>query len=197
MLILTDEELQLKLCSNSRSNPNSNIASRMGGRLLKNLQEAVVYFEQYKEDGVLDVGCGDGLGMEYLKERGFTVKGIEFCQARVAVAIQHGLDVAKGALEEIPDFFKPMEANIFCSHVLEHTKSLEWSMKILQEWAKDLIYILVPIEFKDKSSNAAHFSAIKNLEKLKVLVDKKRWQVIWEEYRSSLEPEGLLILKRI
>lgn len=54
-----------------------------------------------KNSRVLDLGCGDGALMEYLRlERGCTVRGLEIDGDRVAGAIARGLSVIQGDLDQ-------------------------------------------------------------------------------------------------
>ena len=54
-----------------------------------------------KNSRVLDLGCGDGALMEYLRlERGCTVRGLEIDADRVAGAIARGLSVIQGDLDQ-------------------------------------------------------------------------------------------------
>ncbi|NVM53229.1 MAG: class I SAM-dependent methyltransferase [Candidatus Helarchaeota archaeon] len=43
----------------------------------------------------LDVGCGTGLSMQVLKEKGFEGKGIDIAEPMLSIARQKGLDVRK------------------------------------------------------------------------------------------------------
>ncbi len=56
--------------------------------------------------------------------------------------------------------------------------------------------MIVPVEFKVRSGNGAHFSPIKNLEQLKQHFDPKVWLKVKEEYRANLESEGVLAFIR-
>jgi len=55
------------------------------------------------ETAVLDVGCGPGYFLEYLKEAGICGRGLEVSEACVAVCRERGLDVESGALGDEPD----------------------------------------------------------------------------------------------
>ena len=188
------EDIQRKFCSNSRQAPNLIVPDRMGKRLERNIAEVAKYFD--KSVPILDIGCGDGLSLQIWAAHGFNAKGLEIVKERVATAAMHGLDVTQGSAEDLIGG-KVSGLNVFASHCLEHTRDQPKVMKVLQDIAEQTICILVPIEFKMKSGNIAHFSPVKNLEQVKAMVDKTRWRVQYEEYRSHLEPEGLLILRRI
>ena len=54
-----------------------------------------------KESHVLDIGCGDGILMEYLKdEKKVNIRGIEISKSKVQNCIAKGLTVIEGNAEE-------------------------------------------------------------------------------------------------
>ncbi|MHA1648866.1 MAG: class I SAM-dependent methyltransferase [Candidatus Helarchaeota archaeon] len=58
---------------------------------------------------VLDLGCGTGISMEVLIEKGYDVKGIDIAEPMLAIAAKKGLDVYKADFTlEIP-----FESNFF------------------------------------------------------------------------------------
>ena len=189
------EEIQGKYCSNSRSGKSRN-PSRMGTRLVQNVHEALPYFKEYINVPVLDVGCGDGLGLEIFKQEGFPVWGVEVVEDRVTTAHSYDLTtVKKGTAEDLSEF-EEKSVNVFCSHTLEHCKDQAKAVKEIQRVAKNLIWILVPIEFKLKSANIAHFSPIASLEQIRNYFGVDVWHVVRYMYRSNLEAEGLIVFER-
>lgn len=89
----------------------------------KDTQAAGVFYLPFKKDGVLlDIGCGNGSSMLSLKERGWTVKGIDFDEKAVSFAQAKGLSASTGDL-----FSQQFKDNSFdailLNHVIEHLPS--------------------------------------------------------------------------
>ena len=53
-----------------------------------------------KNSTVLDLGCGDGILMQMLKNRGIKVQGIEIDQNNVVKCLEKGLSVIQGDIDE-------------------------------------------------------------------------------------------------
>lgn len=192
--IKVSEDIQKRLCSNSRK-AASKIPDRMGRRLIKNIDESIKYFKEYG-DSVLDIGCGDGLGLEHFIDLGINhAAGIELVQERVDVARSFGLFVRKGIAEDLSEFGEK-SYNIFCSHTLEHAMDQLKAINEIKRVADRLVWILVPIEFSGRSGNAAHFSPVKSLSQIGVHFPAEEWTKIIECYRTNLEPEGLIAFVR-
>lgn len=77
----------------------------------------------YVGDGrILDVGCGNGFFLKWMKEHGWETYGVEISQAACQVAQKHGLEVFQGELAEAkypPNHFDVVVMN----QVLEHVYS--------------------------------------------------------------------------
>ena len=188
----SEEENQRKLCSNSRKN-HSAIPDRMGRRVIRNINEAYRFFEGYGSS-VLDVGCGDGLGIAHFKELGMAqAYGIEFVQERVDTARSFGLDVIKGMAEDLSAYGN-RTVNIFCSHTLEHTLDFKKAIEEIKRVAYMLVWIIVPIEANTK--NGAHHSPIRSLSQIREHFPETDWIKIKEVYKSDLEPEGIIAFVR-
>jgi 2-polyprenyl-3-methyl-5-hydroxy-6-metoxy-1,4-benzoquinol methylase len=90
-----------------------------------------------KEGRILDIGCGDGSLLKFMKELGWETHGIDFNEGSANYAREVlGLDVFAGRLEEVScpeDFFDI----IILFHVLEHLpdplKTLERVRPLLKE----------------------------------------------------------------
>lgn len=188
------EVVQEKLCSNSRVS-ESESPTRMGGRLKKNIDEAMPFFLNHgKNLPVVDIGCGDGFGMGCLKSGGIsTLYGVELVRSRVETAKRYGMTVYQGRAEDSVSILSGAgvvgPVNVFCSHTLEHCQDWKKAVTGLQSIA-NIFWIIVPIEQSGISPNAAHCSPIKNLEQIEDLFDKTLWELLKKEYRQNLEPEG-------
>mmetsp|Transcript_23297 Transcript_23297/g.55448 ORF Transcript_23297/g.55448 Transcript_23297/m.55448 type:complete len:370 (-) Transcript_23297:40-1149(-) len=79
---------------------------------------------------VLDIACGDGVGLRVLRDMGFTaVVGVEFNPAKVALARQVGFEVLEADLHAVPLPAASFDA-VYSSHTLEHAF---WPDKAVRE----------------------------------------------------------------
>ncbi|MBU4175870.1 MAG: class I SAM-dependent methyltransferase [Actinobacteria bacterium] len=104
---------------------------------------------------VLDVGCGTGELVSYMKENGFDAVGIEPSSDAVAVAVQKGLDVYNTTLGRFPEHYRSdnletFDAVIFLN-VLEHVTNpaelIELTKGILSRGGK--LCVRVPNDFSE------------------------------------------------
>jgi 2-polyprenyl-3-methyl-5-hydroxy-6-metoxy-1,4-benzoquinol methylase len=104
-------------------------------------------FPRYKKDGVaLDIGCGNGAYLSYLKHHGWKVMGVEISKQAAAVAKQSlDVDVFAGELEDF-DFPPNSFDYIHMSHVLEHVTSPVETLERVRELLKPngILYVEVP-----------------------------------------------------
>jgi len=70
---------------------------------------------------VLDLGCGPGVFLDLLRERGRSARGIELDPDAAAACRRRGLDVVQAdLLEFLRGEPEASYAAVYCSHVLEH-----------------------------------------------------------------------------
>ena len=104
-------------------------------------------FPRYKRDGmVLDVGCGNGSYLSFLKHHGWRVMGVELSKEAAATAKQKlDIDVIVGDLQDL-SFPANSFDHIHMSHVLEHVTSPVDTLKKVRQLLKPngTAYIEVP-----------------------------------------------------
>lgn len=90
--------------------------------MLKGLSD-VDFFKlssQYKDSGVLDIGCATGILLESLRKDGYKVCGLEVCRESAEYGVKHrGLDIRINTLED-EAFPSGGFRFIHSSHVIEH-----------------------------------------------------------------------------
>ncbi|MBT8283905.1 MAG: class I SAM-dependent methyltransferase [Flavobacteriaceae bacterium] len=108
------------------------------------------YLQQ--ETRILDVGAGTGSFVLYLKEKGFTIDGVEPSSKARKVAKAKGIDLKEG----ISDLGERSYDAITLWHVLEHFKDLDQSIDEITSRIKKggFLYIAVP---NFRSYDAKHY----------------------------------------
>ena len=75
------------------------------------------YIPRKRGGALLDVGCGDGTSLDWLRRMGWDAKGCEIDAAAVKAARRRGFDVVQGTAADFAD--ETFDA-VTSSHVLEH-----------------------------------------------------------------------------
>ena len=110
---------------------------------------------------VLDVGCGTGEFLSYLKENGFDTTGIEPSSDAVAAAESRGLAVHNATLEEFVEHHRSSGIGTFDAitllNVLEHVPEPAQVVEIIKPLLnpEGIICVRVPNDFSEMQS-AAH-----------------------------------------
>jgi SAM-dependent methyltransferase len=88
-------------------------------------QERFIHMNFLKLDHeikILDLGCGDGVGLSYFKLLGFlNVTGVEFCAEKAEKARRHGYPVLEIDMHELGTIADESLDIVYSSHSLEHT----------------------------------------------------------------------------
>jgi len=87
-----------------------------------------MYLSPAEGQRVLDIGCGDGRALEVLRNRGWSVMGIEPDLAAVERAMAKGLAVECRAVEELGVHSGDLDA-VTMSHVIEHFEAPESALR--------------------------------------------------------------------
>lgn len=143
-------------------------------------RDSIDKYKEFFTGKILEIGCNDGYGMEYMKKLGYDVEGIDISPTKVKRAQEKGLKVIKGRMENLPFEYKSF-GTIFCSHTLEHARDIKKAVSEMQRVAHRVI-IIVPIE-PEGSNNPAHSSPIK--EGNDVRKRFKTWKMLKSEYLSG------------
>jgi SAM-dependent methyltransferase len=71
---------------------------------------------------ILDLGCGDGVGLMYFRLLGFhNVTGVEFCAEKAEKARRHGYPVSEIDMHNLSTIYNESMDVVYSSHSLEHT----------------------------------------------------------------------------
>ena len=98
---------------------------------------APIFYEIKLGSKVLDLGCNDGVFMEFLKERRqCEVKGVDISEVALKIAKDKGLDVQIADAEKLPFADKSFDA-VVCmevlSHLLDPIKALKEIRRVLKK----------------------------------------------------------------
>ena len=98
------------------------------------------FCKEYIEDSVLDIGCGGGHLLRYLKTQGVNVKGVDTSKVCVDKLVKDGIPCTQGSI------FSALEKSRFVTfvHVLEHILDMNTCVKRLCEITDKYLYIEVP-----------------------------------------------------
>lgn len=153
-----------------------------------------------KPSFILDLGCGDGWGTEYLRKQ-LPAKDIRIVGGDIDI---DKLEAAKErkVIVEYQDMHNVTGKwdTIFCSHALEHSydakKALNSILNALSVNGK--LYLIVPIEEKDpRSYNPSHTQWFSSLELIKnKVLNNKEVEIVSEETKTRDTLEYWLIVRR-
>ena len=148
-----------------------------------------------KTKSILDVGCGSGLGMKYLRELGYaSVSGIELHPEKARIADAFRGDVAYFGFPTLYDV-------IYSSHSFEHMFDPNIVLERLTEIASEFIFILPYVDkgdikphcgstilgtrIDDGGETVNKWFTDRGLELIEMKFDSFREQEIWLRYRLT------------
>jgi ubiquinone/menaquinone biosynthesis C-methylase UbiE len=156
------------------------------------------------DKSVIDVGCGDGVALDWFKAKGFTdVEGIDGNPRKLEIAKKSGFKTYEGNIHEISTIVNRKYDIIYCSHVLEHMIEpgvvLDEFKKILNE--NGTMFIIVP--YPDRGPDDAHCGKYylhtenKSSDEIEIVnvFNRHGFEVISKEVANIREVEIYLILK--
>lgn len=156
---------------------------------------------------VLEIGCGAGGILQYFKERGFDVKGIDLGASYIKYGIEKGLDLETGFLKDLKIDRQP--DLVIYSHVVEHLLDPNEEMSLVASLISpsSCLYIEVPglrnlerpykYDFLRYLQNAHtyHFTAISlsNLLKKNGFTEVISTEFVRSIFRKKLNKESISI----
>jgi len=153
----------------------------------------------YAMVSILDVGCGEGRGLEALKEMGFqNTAGVDITMEKIQAGMKRGLEIIDDDFNEMAKFSDDSIDYIFCSHTLEHALDLKQALSSLLRVVKKKIYIIVPIDETEESvkANPAHTAPITESVEIADVLDTLQCEYVWEEKMRMNKEAWFVITKR-
>ncbi len=152
---------------------------------------------------VLDVGCGIGQAMAYLKGKGYEhVRGIDLNEEKIFVAHCFGMDARAGDVSRWK--FRQKFDVVYCSHAFEHmleTSRALWNLKEHATEGADFIFILpypdngdatvhvasldLGLHEEDDGESVANYFISRGLTMIEKKVDSLREPEIWLHFRYT------------
>ncbi len=153
----------------------------------------------------LDVGCGTGELMLFLKKKGAKIRGVDISSKALSVAKKRGLNVKKVDLDEGLEFSSNSFDLVICNQVLMHVFNPSFIISEMKRVSKKYVLINVPnhlywrIRLKMLfgslpdilSSPAAHIRLF-NYFQIRSMIDKNDLRIVSESFTGkSLFPSML------
>ncbi|MBN1648598.1 MAG: class I SAM-dependent methyltransferase [Spirochaetales bacterium] len=96
-----------------------------------------------EKEGFLDIGCATGSLIAFLRDKGYTVRGLEICRESADYGVsKRGLDISTDTLEE-SRFASGSFMFVHCSHVIEHLTDPAGFVREISRILKTGGYLLV------------------------------------------------------
>ncbi len=139
---------------------------------------------------VLDLGCGPGFSMEYFKNKGYNVVGIDILKEMVEKARKAGLNAILGDMRNLKEYFPASSFDYIVS-----ISAIQWitkNKKHVHALAEGMYYVLkfggkFGIQFYPKSSE--------ELETVERILKKENFEVeIWIEKPESIRKRRFYII---
>lgn len=109
---------------------------------------------------LLDAGCGDGAGLTYLRELGFTnVLGLDLSEEKLARAKAAGHDVRQADLHDLSSIADASFDIVYSSHCLEHCHDPAKVVGEFRRVAKPGATFVIVLPFPDNGPEDAHCGA--------------------------------------
>jgi SAM-dependent methyltransferase len=111
-----------------------------------------------KNVSILDVCCGDGIGLLEMKQMGFTnVTGVELCDEKIKRAVDTtGFTVLKKDICAGPFDFDQQYDVIYSSHTIEHTLHPEYTLSQLKRFLKEDGTMFLILPYPDVAASSPH-----------------------------------------
>lgn len=106
---------------------------------------------------ILDIACGDGVGLAFFRELGFNnVVGVDCSESKVELARQHGYKVFKSDLHDLGLIDDAFFDVVYSSHTLEHAYQPLDALTELKRVLRPGGQMVIVLPFPDTGPDDAH-----------------------------------------
>lgn len=164
-------------------------------------------FGNYRRDSmILDIACGDGVGLKVFKEMGFkNVVGVELSDKKIEKAKESGYRVIKADMHNLDIFDNDYFDIIYSSHTLEHAYKpgtvIKEFYRILKK--EGMLHIVLPYPDITRDNEEAHggkYELGTNIEDKGETVikyfNKYGFSLVEKKFDDFREPEIWLTFKK-
>lgn len=150
-----------------------------------------------RNKNILDIACGDGVGLRFFKEMGFNnVTGFEYCDEKYAIAKQTGYPVFAGDFHNLDVFQDNSFDIVYSSHSLEH--ALDPNLVLLEfnrilKPGGSLFLVLPFVDYGADDAHCAKYELGTNVddqgERLISYITSRGFNLISKSFDNFREPE--------
>lgn len=133
---------------------------------------------------VLEIGCGDGFGMDHIRKLNFEVIGVDINPEKIKIAKQQGHEAYCCDALKLPFDDRSFDV-VYCRHSLEHFLKPCEVLKEINRVLKNrgLLTIITPIVMSNKL-NSKHVHAIPDQEYVSKLLRAERFTITRNETKD-------------
>ena len=146
--------------------------------------------QQWKPySSVLEIGCGDGFSLDFMKEYEFDCAGVDVSPDKIKSAAQQGHRVYCIDAIELP-FVENQFDVVYCRHTLEHILKLDETLDEIARVLKPdgLFSVIVPVVLESQLGSK-HVQVIPNKEFIGELLQRHGFVILENQQRDM--PGGL------
>ena len=170
------------------------------------------FFDKDRNLRILDICCGDGRGLQKLKEMGFTnVTGVEISDEKILFAKEINNNVIKRDICSGPFDLGDKYDIIYSSHTIEHVLNPEYTIKNIMDYLKNdgIFFLILPYpdvgasDPRDDHRFKIHCGVIPlglHIEdkgiSTRQIIENMGFKVVNVEFHNYREPEIHLTIKK-
>jgi SAM-dependent methyltransferase len=203
MFLLLDKYTQYKKLQKSKfsSLESTNVHWSAGQRRFIE----IAFSDVDKDTRIMDLACGDGVGLREFKKLGFTnVVGVEFNQVKIKLAKKIGYPVVQSDMHKLDKSLGKVDI-IYSSHTLEHSLYPHRAIKQFSSHLNEegLLIVVIPypdVKIESKDAHVAREILGSNIyDDAKSIIKyfaKNKFKVVDKFFDTFREPEIWLVLKK-
>jgi len=101
-------------------------------------------YDEYLESPILEIGCGNGAVLEYLKDKGHTAIGIDISRPSIRKSLEHGFPAVHYDVDKGLPFPDKSFKTVLSFHMLEHCRKPEFVIEEIERVLDGHAAIITP-----------------------------------------------------